>query len=247
VAPLYDSIGIRYAELRRPDPRIAEFIARALGGLDPVLNVGAGSGSYEPASGSVVAVEPSREMITQRPLGSHRAVQAIAEALPFADNAFAATMAILTVHHWSDRARGLAELRRVARERAVILTFDAELAPPFWLVDRYFPAIRELDRHTMAPLDQLRQALGNVEIQPIPIPHDCTDGFLGAYWRRPHAYLDANVRRAISAFARIADVETGLRQLQADLDDGTWDRLYGHLLCNHQVDLGYRLVISDKR
>ena len=243
-APLYDSIGIGYAGLRRPDPRIAAFIRQGLQDCDSVVNVGAGSGSYEPEALTLVAVEPSLEMIRQRPSGVGPAVQARAEALPFADRSFDAAMAVLTIHHWSDRALGLAELRRVARKRIVILTFDAELTPPFWLVDRYFPAIRELDRRTMAPLDELRASLGQVDIYPIPVPHDCIDGFMGAYWRRPRAYLDHTVRSAISAFALIPDVHSGLRALESDLEDGTWDRENAHLLNRTEIDLGYRLVIA---
>ena len=41
----YDSIGINYAELRRPEPRIAAIIHQALGPARMVLNVGAGTGS----------------------------------------------------------------------------------------------------------------------------------------------------------------------------------------------------------
>jgi len=210
--------------------------------LKPVVNVGAGAGSYEPTDRAIVAVEPSREMIRQRPMDAAPVVQAAAEALPFSDNAFAAALAVLTVHHWSDRRRGLAELRRVSRDRIVLLTFDAELAPPFWLVDRYFPEIAKLDQLIMAPMAELRSLLGPIEVRPVPIPHDCTDGFMGAYWRRPATYLDPDVRHAISAFARISDVALGLRQLEADLQDGTWERLYGHILEETELDLGYRIV-----
>jgi hypothetical protein len=231
--------------MRRPDPRIADTIRRALGDSDSVINVGAGAGSYEPNDLMLVAVEPSPEMMRQRPADAGFPVQAKAEALPFADSSFDAAMAVLTVHHWSHRPLGLAELHRVARKRIAILTFDAELAPPFWLVDRYFPAIRELDRRNMSPLDELRASLGNVHITPVPIPHDCTDGFMGAYWRRPSAYLDPAVRQAISAFAFISDVEPGLRQLSVDLEDGSWKRLFGHLMNQTELDLGYRLITAE--
>jgi SAM-dependent methyltransferase len=183
-------------------------------------------------------------MIRQRPDGIAPVVQASAEALPFADNSFSAALAILTVHHWSDRPRGLAELRRVARDRVVILTFEADLAPPFWLVDRYFPEIRELDRRTMAPLEELRAQLGPMDVFTVLVPHDCTDGFMGAYWRRPNAYLDPVVRRAISAFSLIPDVDNRVERLRADINDGTWDRLFGHLRAETSVDLGYRLVVA---
>jgi SAM-dependent methyltransferase len=204
--------------------------------------VGAGAGSYEPADRRVLAVEPSPEMIRQRPPGSAPAVQASATALPFRDGAFDATLAVLTVHHWPDRPRGLAELRRVARERAVILTWEPDAAP-FWLVD-YFPELVALDRAIFEPLDALRGLLGPIEVRPVPIPHDCLDGFLGAYWRRPEAYLDAGVRGAISTFTKLGDVEPGLARLRQDLSDGTWQRRNAALLGRPALDLGYRLLIA---
>jgi SAM-dependent methyltransferase len=205
--------------------------------------VGAGAGSYEPVDRRVLAVEPSPEMIRQRPPGSAPVIQASATALPFPDGAFDATLAVLTVHHWPDRARGLAELRRVARDRAVILTWEPDAAP-FWLVDDYFPELVALDRASFEPLDALRRLLGPIEVRPLPIPHDCVDGFLGAYWRRPEAYLDAAVRGAISTFTKLADVEPGLARLRRHLEDGTWRRRNAALLERRALDLGYRLVIA---
>lgn len=240
---LYDRIGRGYTTHRRPDPRIAAAIADALGPTRSVLNVGAGAGSYEPADRRVVAVEPSTEMIRQRPPGGAPVVQASATALPFRDGVFDATLAVLTVHHWPDRPRGLAELRRVARDRVVILTWEPDAAPPFWLVD-YFPGLAALDRPIFEPLDALRRLLGPIEVRPVPIPHDCVDGFLGAYWRRPEAYLDAGVRGAISSFTKLADVEPGLARLRRDLADGAWQRRHADLLTRPHLDLGYRLVIA---
>jgi SAM-dependent methyltransferase len=216
---------------------------RALGGLTPVVNVGAGTGSYEPADRSVVAVEPSMAMIRQRPDRAIPVVQASATHLPFRDAAFAAAMAVLTIHHWPDRVRGLAELVRVTRHRLVIVTYDPA-ATGFWLVEDYFPDIREVDLQIMPPLEEFRRAVGPVDVRPLPIPHDCTDGFLGAYWRRPHAYLDPGVRSAISTFAKLPNIDAGLARLRADLTDGTWERRYGHLLHRTALDLGYRLVIA---
>jgi hypothetical protein len=69
-APIYDTIGRGYTRYRRPDPRWGVQINAALGDARTVLNVGAGSGSYEPTDRQVVAVEPSRAMIDQRPLNS---------------------------------------------------------------------------------------------------------------------------------------------------------------------------------
>jgi SAM-dependent methyltransferase len=226
MSQLYDSIGVGYGSYRRPDPRIAGAIRRALGTLAPIVNVGAGTGSYEPTDRPVVAVEPSLVMI-----------------LPFCDAAFAAALAVLTIHHWPDHLRGLAELARVTRQRLVIVTYDPA-ATGFWLVEDYFPAIRAIDQQTLPPLGAFQRALGPVDIRPLPIPYDCIDGFLGAYWRRPYAYLDPGVRSAISAFARIPNIDAGLARLRSDLADGTWARRYGHLLQQTALDLGYRLVIA---
>ncbi len=244
MAHLYDTIGVGYRALRRPDPRIAAAITEALGSAGSVVNVGAGAGSYEPADRRVVAVELSREMIRQRPAGAAPVVQASATALPFRAGAFDAALAVLTVHHWPDRAQGLAELRRVARDRVVILTWEPGAAS-FWLVDDYFPELVTIDRAIFPTRDELARHLGPVELRALPIPHDCVDGFLGAYWRRPRAYLDAAVRGAISTFSKLADVEPGLDRLRRDLDDGTWARRHAALLERPDLDLGYRLAISQ--
>jgi SAM-dependent methyltransferase len=243
VTELYDEIGIGYGSYRRPDPRIATAITRALGAVDTVVNVGAGAGSYEPFDRSVVAVEPSMTMIRQRRTGGAPAVQASATELPFLDASFGAALAILTVHHWPDRARGLDELARVAQSRVVIVTWDPSTSG-FWLVDDYFPEIAEIDRRIFPTIEEFRRRLGRVEVHPLAIPHDCADGFLGAYWRRPEAYLDASVRGAISTFAKIHDADAGLARLRHDLEDGTWARRYGYLTSRPEIDLGYRVVIS---
>jgi SAM-dependent methyltransferase len=240
---LYDQIGVNYRSYRRPDHRIAAAIVDALGPARTVLNVGAGAGSYEPTDRRVLAVEPSPEMIRQRPPGAAPVVQASATALPFADGSFDATLAVLTVHHWPDRARGLAELRRVARDRAVIVTWEADVAP-FWLVDEYFPELLTIDRSIFEPIDALRRMLGPIEVRPVAVPHDCVDGFLGAYWRRPEAYLDPAVRGAMSTFTKIGDVEPGVERLRRDLADGTWRRRHGELLGRESLDLGYRLIVA---
>lgn len=243
MSQLYDTIGIDYETFRRPDPRIAAAIMQALGDIAPIVNVGAGAGSYEPNDRPVVAVEPSVAMIRQRNNPDVPVVRASAIELPFKNAAFAAALAVLTVHHWPDRVRGLAELARVARHRVVCLTHDPAAAS-FWLTDDYFPEIARIDRQNMPSLDEFRRALGPIEVHALPVPHDCSDGFLGAYWRRPSAYLDPAVRRAISTFAKLTDVETGVSRLRADLADGTWQRRYGHLLDRAELDLGYRLVVA---
>jgi SAM-dependent methyltransferase len=247
VSQLYDEIGTGYQHRRRPDPRLAAAIARALDRAETVVNVGAGAGSYEPADRPVVAVEPAMTMIRQRPAGSAPAVQASASDLPFRDDSFGGALAILTVHHWPDRARGLDELARVARRRVVVVTWDPDFSG-FWLVDDYFPEIVEIDRRIFPALDDYRRAFGRIEVEPLPIPHDCVDGFLGAYWRRPQAYLDAGVRSAISTFAKAQPgaLESGLERLRRDLADGAWERRHARLLEETEIDLGYRIVIAAK-
>lgn len=239
---LYDTIGIGYADRRRPDPAIEALIRKALGPARTVLNVGAGAGSYEPTDRLVTAVEPSMAMIRQRPLSVAPAVQARAEALPFRDACFDASMASLTVHHWADQQRGIEELRRVTRGPVVVLTYDPEFRG-FWLMD-YFPELITLDEAQMPRMGDYGKWLGSVEVSVVQIPHDCTDGFLCAYWRRPAAYLDAGVRAAMSSFRALGDVSTGLKRLERDLESGVWQRRYGELLECDTWDCGYRLVCA---
>lgn len=239
---LYDSIGVGYATRRRPDPRVAARIDAALGSSHSVLNVGAGTGSYEPANRFVVAVEPSREMIRQRPSGAAQAVQASASELPFRDQSFDAALAVLTVHHWPRREQGLAELRRVARDRVVIFTWDPE-HPGFWLVQQYFPEILEMDRPAFPSLREIEMAIGPATAHAVPVPADCIDGFLGAYWRRPAQYLDSHVRGAISVFSKF-DSAAGLSRLRRDLEDGTWLAQHRALQDLQELDIGYRLVVA---
>lgn len=236
----YDQIGDGYARRRQPDPRIAAAIVAALGDARTIVNVGAGTGSYEPADRIVQAVEPSALMISQRPAGAAPCVCASAEALPFANGAFDAAMAVLTIHHWSDWRAGLREMRRVARDRILLLTFDTE-ASDFWLTRDYFPELMALDQRIMPKLSDLQSELGQAEATPIPVPHDCVDGFLGAYWRRPEIYLDPIARRSMSSFARI-DAEEGLQRLAHDLDTGAWCARNADLLDRDALDIGYRLL-----
>jgi SAM-dependent methyltransferase len=246
-APVYDRIGGHYARGRHADPRIAGRIMAALDGSSSVVNVGAGSGSYEPQDRSVVAVEPSATMIAQRAAGAAPAVRAVAEALPFATDSFDAALAVLTVHHWTSPAAGLAELRRVARGPVVLFTRDNE-AVPFWWLHHYFPASGQLEKSRETPLSELAAALGGTaQMVAVPIPADCTDGFNAAYWRRPADYLDPGVWRAMSALALISEEDRagGMSHLQDDLDSGEWDRRWGHLRSLEELDLGYRLLIAQ--
>ncbi|MGO9995382.1 MAG: class I SAM-dependent methyltransferase [Steroidobacteraceae bacterium] len=208
--------------------------------------MGAGTGSYEPPSHAVVAVEPSRTMIEQRPVAAAPAIRARAEALPFRDASFDAVLAILAVHHWSDQAKGLAECARVARSRVVIFTNDFDVCAKFWLFD-YFPELLRADRHIFPRIARFEEAFGFVEAVTVPIPADCRDGFLGAYWQRPSAYLDPVVRESISTFSKIGNVSSHLQKLGTDIDSGAWEQRYSRLRDLSTLDLGYRLIIARKK
>jgi len=246
VGLLYDSIGTGYVAVRREDPRIAARIRAALGDARTVVNVGAGTGAYEPADLDVTAVEPSAVMIAQRPEGAAPVVRAFAEELPFEDGSFDAAMVVLSDHHWRDHERGLAELRRVAR-RVVLFTWEPASARETWVVRSYFPCFERLipDGYELAITIE---RLGGGREEVVPIPHDCLDGFFHAYWRRPEAYLDPSVRAGISAFALMDQgcVDEGLARLARDLDSGEWARRNGGLLELDELDGGYRLVVHDR-
>ncbi|TCJ97663.1 DNA-binding transcriptional MerR regulator [Nocardia alba] len=245
-ARLYDTIGGAYTTTRRTDPRIAAQIWEGLGDARTVLNVGAGTGSYEPYDREVTAVEPSAVMRAQRPAGSARCVAGAAESLPFPDQSFDAAMAVSTVHHWRDPIGGLREMRRVAR-RVVVLTFDAGepgWQDRFWLTRDYLPEFGDLLADFPAPAD-MAEPIGAVA-EPVPIPFDCADGLFEAYWRRPKAYLEEHVRRAVSTWTRVGqDAELrAVRRLRDDLASGEWAERNGDLIGLDAADLGLRLLIA---
>ncbi len=242
---LYDTIGTHYAEYRRPDPRIAAAIVAALGDALRVVNIGAGTGSYEPKDRDLVAVEPSETMIRQRPPGAAPVVRASAMMLPFRDTEFDAALAILTVHHWPDLTAGILEMARVAK-RCVVLTWEPSTSPA-WLTRDYFPEILAYDLTVFPPVAPFYGTLfKTMDVRAVPIPHDCADGFLEAYWRRPEAYFDPYARLSISSFARVPRVHDSLAALRRDLDEGTWSRRNADLLTRHELDLGYRLIIGER-
>ncbi len=243
----YDEIGRGYPSRRRSDPRIAAAIDRAIGGARSILNVGAGTGSYEPMGPGVAAVEPSPVMIAQRPPGRAPVLRARAERLPFRDQSFDATLAVLTVHHWSDPLVGLGELARVSR-RQVIFTFDPERQRELWLARDYLPMCADFEQSRAPTMDAMLRSLPSTHVVEIAIPHDCIDGFLGAYWRRPEMYLDASVRAGISTLAQLprAEVEPALELLARDLKSGKWNERYAGLLGLDELDLGYRLIVSGE-
>jgi len=242
----YGALGARYAEFRRPDPRIAAQIHAALGDARTVLNVGAGAGSYEPVDRTVTAVEPSASMRTQRPAHLTLAIDAVAERLPFADQAFDASMAVFTVHQWADLTAGLREMRRVTRGAIAIMTADPVLLERFWLAE-YAPEMTRLEAQRCPPLHTLMNLLGpGARIEPIAIPFDCTDGFNEAYYGRPEMLLDAGARSACSSWSLVGpDVAAqSIERLRRDLADGTWDAHHGALRSQPTYEGALRLVVS---
>lgn len=241
---LYDRIGGSYAQTRRPDPRIARTIRAALGDAASVVNIGAGSGSYEPTDVPVIPVEPSEAMIGQRPPSLPAALRGSAESLPLPDKSVDAALAVLSAHHWSDRRAAFAEIRRVTRTRAAFFTHDPEAT--FGWLDEYFPGLAGGMTSRYPRLDEF-EALGRVTVESVPIPHDCTDGFTAAYWRRPDAYLDEAVRANMSTFALLDErvVADGVARLARDLADRSWHRRYASLLGLTECDVGYRLVVAE--
>jgi SAM-dependent methyltransferase len=241
----YDRLGGDYAHGRRTDPRWMSRIREVLGAAASVVNVGAGTGSYEPDDRRVVAAEPSAVMIDQRPRGAAPVVRAVAEALPFRTGAFDVALAVLTIHHWADLSAGLHELRRVA-ERQVILTFVPEGHARFWLVEEYLPHLVEEFHRTTPPLELLEDALGPLEVIPLSVPADFADGVLAAHWARPAAYLEPVVRANASSLATCTPrvLHDAMERLRRDLADGTWHARHGDLLDREDYDAGYVLVVA---
>lgn len=227
----YGSIGAGYADYRQPDPRIAATINKALGDARTVINVGAGAGSYESEMFEVTAVEPSASMRAQRPPSLPVAIDGVAESLPFTDSSFDAAVSTFSVHHWSDLKAGLRELRRVARGPVVILTCDPRLVCDFWLYE-YAPLVLETEARRFPAISNISAALGGtVEVQSVPVPADCTDGFNEAYYGRPKRLLDPGARQACSSWSFIEPAlqEQYVSHLARDIASGVWDERYGPL------------------
>jgi ubiquinone/menaquinone biosynthesis C-methylase UbiE len=245
----YEVIGRTYSTTRRADPRVAVRIRGGIGSARRVVNVGAGTGNYEPVDLDVVALDPSPTMRRQRPPPAAPAVLGGAEHLPFADDAFDVALAILTLHHWHDVAQGLREMQRVAR-RQVIFFFDVGCTNDLWLIDDYFPQIVDLETERRAPdATKIANVLHVRHIEAVPIPADCTDGFAGAYWNRPEAYLDPGVQAGMSCCALLdpESVAQGTERLRRDLESGVWDERHGELRSMTEIDLGYRLLLAERR
>jgi SAM-dependent methyltransferase len=246
--PRYEQIGRGYARTRREDPRLAERIHRALGGARPVVNVGAGAGSYEPHDRHVIAIEPSDVMAAQRPPGLAPAIRASAGAIPLRDQSVDAAMAILTIHHWdAEQEPGVRQMRRVARGPVVILTYDAEVSGRMWLMADYMPEVAELDRRIFPTTESLSGWLGGtVSVSTIEIPDDTPDWTLGSFWAHPERVLDPVARAATSGFARMDDavVDRVVEAVRRDLKSGAWDARHGQLRGLRSFDAGLRLIIS---
>jgi SAM-dependent methyltransferase len=245
VSARYDAIGQTYARTRREDPVIAARLATALGDARTVVNVGAGTGSYEPADREVIAVEPSAVMIAQR---EEPAIQASARALPLDDDSVDAAMALVTIHHWDAELKaGVRELRRVARGPVVVLTYDPRVSGRMWLMADYLPEVAALDDAIFPlPEDVAGWLGGRVGIEPVPIRRDTPDWMLGSFWAHPERVLDPVARAGTSGFARMEDavVERVVAAVGRDLASGAWDARWGHLRELDEFDAGLRLIVA---
>lgn len=242
----YEHWAASYPHKRRADPRIAGRIHAALGDARTVVNVGAGAGSYEPQDRHVIAIEPSAGMRAQRPAHLAPAIDACAEALPLDTNSVDAAMAIITIHHWSDPAAGLAELRRVTRGPVVVLTFDIDVLAGFWMIADYLSEALVDDRERFPTIEAITEILQPASVEPIPIPSDCTDAFLEAHYARPEAYLDPAVRAAQSVWPRLPEgvEQRAIQALATDLASGAWDARHGTMRTQPTYEGGLRLITS---
>ncbi len=241
---IYNKIGNKYSVRRCTDPKIESQIHKELLNSTMILNIGAGTGSYEPIDKKLVAVEPSIEMIRQRSEKSHPVKQAKADFLPFSDKYFSHTMTILSMHHWEKREKAYLEIKRVTRDKFIAITWFPELAS-FWLTKDYFPEIYEIDTKIFPSINELNKHFNNIEIKPLLIPDDCRDGFLACFWKRPEAYLDSNVRLAMSTFSKIKYLDDGLNRLKNDIESGLWHKKNIDLLNSSYLDVGYRIITVD--
>ena len=242
----YEQIGGVYNRFRQGDPRIGARIEAALGEARTVVNVGAGTGSYEPADRWVLAVEPSAAMRAGRPPGSPPAIDGRAERLPLDDASVDAAMACVTIHHWESQAAGLAELRRVARGPVVVFTFELA-ALPAWQLELLHEGVEIEQRRFRTTAEVAADLGGRTRVETIPTPADCTDGFFEAYWNRPEMLLDPEVRAGQSFWCHFqpGGEEAIVARLRDELESGAWDREHGHLRKLDSYEGALRLVISE--
>ncbi|MFT3866391.1 MAG: class I SAM-dependent methyltransferase [Solirubrobacterales bacterium] len=242
----YSALAVDYANVRRPDPRIAAQLTAALGGARKVINVGAGTGSYEPTDREVVAVEPAAEMRAKRDPALPPAIDAVADALPFDDDSFEAALAVFTVHHWPDLEAGLAEMRRVTGGPVVIMTADPEALADLWLAE-YAPEFHATERRRYPSLERIAEGLGGrFAVRPLAIPLDCRDGFADAFYGRPEALLEPAVRNAQSAWSFVDDEAQArfTERLRDDLELGVWDERFGHLRTEPEFVGSIRILVG---
>jgi SAM-dependent methyltransferase len=244
LTPKYDQIGINYAQKRKSDPRIAAQILNRLKGAQRILNIGAGTGSYEPQDMNLVALEPSLEMIKQRSADAHPVVQGRAEALPFDNDSFTHALTILSMHHWEDQALAFQEINRVVKEKFITVSWNPE-SRGFWFTQDYFPEIVEMGQDSFPSISLFEQYFEDVSVEPLLIPEDCMDGFLAAYWKRPTAYLDQNVRNSISSFSKLDHIESPLQQLEQDIQSGAWHEKNRSILDQTALDAGYIMISAS--
>ena len=238
---IYDEIGINYSVTRCTDPEIAKQLYSALDAAIRIVNIGAGTGSYEPENMQLVAVEPSAEMISQRKTGSYPVEKAFAEKLPFENSSFSHAMTVLSMHHWENRPLAFSEINRVATEKFVAITWDPE-SEPFWLTRDYFPEIYEMDKRIFPGLEELNDHFNEVQVNPLKIPGDCKDGLFAAFWKRPEAYLSSRVRQSTSPFSKVKNLSEGLHRLAEDLASGLWAKNNHAILDSSSLDVGYRVI-----
>lgn len=245
----YDKLGAGHTATRRPDPRIAAQIHQALGDAHSIANVGAGAGTYEPCDRVVLPIATSQRRIALRAPELEPAIIGHAESLPLPSGSVDAAMALLTLHQWADWQVGVQELRRVARKRVVILTFDRSYIERFWLLRDYLPTFGRLLCARFPGIEQQRVAAGEeVRIEPVPVPHDCVDACsISAFWRRPSAYLDEDVRCGMPSFQLRGGEQLlgGLDRLAEDLRTGSWAERNSDILEYPELDLGYRLLVCE--
>lgn len=241
---VYDKIGEGYSIGRKTDPKISSFLNQFLDGSESILNIGAGAGSYEPIHKNLIAVEPSLEMIRQRPKNSHLVKQAFAEQLPFKDASFSHSMTVLSMHHWSDRNAAFNEIKRVTTNRFIAVTWNPN-SEPYCLTKDYFPEIHEIDKSIFPSLDELSNTFAGIKNYPLEIPVGCVDGFTAAYWARTAAYLDSKIRSGMSTFVKINNHDDGLRKLKADLNSGVWQEKNNGIESLSKLDVGYVVAVWD--
>lgn len=245
---IYETIGVGYSVGRRPDPRWQEAIDSVIGDAKRVINIGAGTGSYEPSGRAVIAIEPSELMVSQRSKASAPVVRASAENVPITSGWADLTMTLLSLHHWSDWRTGISEMRRLASRR-LVLTYDPELHASFWLLRDYLPEVAASERTRAPKVEHIAEELGgDIEVIVLEVPSDCVDGVLPAHWRRPAAYLDPQVRACCSGLAQANQrvVDRAVRELTSDLDSGAWEQRNRELLAMNCFDAGFRLVVSSE-